>query len=234
MQPREIAALLHRIGLNDSRIDRQLADENSAERAITRWTEALTNVPATLPDGSWDVGRAVRNYYERKGGDNSAQYRPMEPHDVLAAWAPHRTALMQRHTDPAPAVDPDNVAAYLAELRTGRTAVATGQATPVEQRALTAAPIDPRIAERLHQIGSPIPEQARAQLAQFRPRAADREALVRAGGPDPLAVACTWCHAEPGKPCRGGWRPNGKGRRIKNRPHDSRIDLAAQQQGVAA
>ncbi|MEV8169632.1 hypothetical protein AB0O70_17055 [Microbacterium paraoxydans] len=233
MQPREIAALLDRIGLDDSRIDRQLADEHLAERTITRWTEALAEVPATLPDGSWDVGRAVRWYYERRGGDNSARFRAIEPHDILAAWAPHRTALMQRHTDPAPRVDPDDVAGYLSALRTGRAAVATGRAAPVEQRMLTGGP-SPEVAERLAAIGSPIPEAVRGELARWRPRAAAREATVRAGGPDPLAVVCPWCHAEVKQPCRGGWRPNGKGRRTKTKAHDSRIDRAAEQQELAA
>jgi len=232
MQPREIAALLDRVGTLDGRIDRQLVDEHLAERAITRWTEALAEVPATLPDGSWDVGRAVRGYYEQRGGDNSARYRPIEPHDILAAWAPHRAGLMQRHTDPAPPVDPDNVAGYLAELRRSRAAVATGRAAPVEQhRELTGGDVRPDLAERLALVGSPIPPAVRQQFVAYRPIRAQREAAVAAGRPDPLAVACTWCGAPVGQPCRSRrMNPAGEARANRRRsPHPSRLDAAAQE-----
>lgn len=237
MHPREIAALLDRVGTVDGRIDRQLADAGSAERAITRWATALADVPATLPDGSWDVGRAIRGYYERRGGDNSAQYRPVEPHDILAAWAPHRAELMQRHTDPLPSADPDNEAAWRAELLGNRTAVATGHAAPSTHRELTSG-IHPAIEARLASIGSYVPSAIRQQLAPYRPTAALREAAVTAGQPDPLSVPCNWCGAETGKPCRSR-KVTPRGAATSNTPrrtaHPSRIDLArSAQEGVAA
>ncbi|GAA2931631.1 hypothetical protein GCM10020221_29260 [Streptomyces thioluteus] len=236
MTPREIVALLDRVATIDGRIDRQLNDASSAERVVTRWTTALADVPATLPAGSWDVGRVVRNYYERRGGDNSAQYHPVEPYDILTAWARHRDALMQRHTDPTPAADPDDVPAFLTEMRTTRTAVATGRAAPIEYRALTSGP-HPAIEARLRAIGSCIPSPARAELARYRPVRAVREAAVAAGQPDPLNVRCDWCQAPEGRPCRSRRvRPDGSVRSNARRatPHPSRVELATAQHGGEA
>src|SRR5262249_39722121 len=82
------------------------ADQQRAAHTIGRWAEALAGVPANVAEVSWDAVHAVRRYYEQRGGDRSAQFRAVEPHDLLAAWTPHRAELMNRHTDPVPAADP--------------------------------------------------------------------------------------------------------------------------------
>ncbi|PNE42733.1 zinc finger domain-containing protein [Streptomyces noursei] len=233
MQHTHVAALLNFAATLDSRVRRVMASPEQSAATIRAWSQALDGIPAASEAADWDAARAVRRYYEQRNGDRSAQFRAIEPHDLLAAWAPYRAELMNRHTDPAPPVDPDNVDAYLAELRTSRTAVATGQAAPIERPQLTGGP-HPAVEARLAAIGSPIPPAVRRQLAAYRPTKARREATVAAGQPDPLSVPCPWCHAEEEQPCRGGWRPNGKGRRTKTTPHDSRAELAANPQGVAA
>ncbi|WP_414168410.1 hypothetical protein ACMATS_17595 [Streptoverticillium reticulum] len=236
MRLRETVALLDRVGTVDGRFYRQLTDASSTEELVTRWATALEEIPATLPDGSWDVSRVVRDYYECRRGDNSAQYRSIEPHDILRAWARHCDARMQRHTDPIPAADPDDLPAFLAELRTTRTAVATGRAAPVEHRALTGGS-NPDIEARLRAIGTCIPPHTRTELARFRPVRAVREAAVVAGQPDPLSVRCDWCQAPEGRPCRSRRvRPDGSVRSNAPRatPHPSRVDLATAQHGREA
>jgi hypothetical protein len=227
MDRREVAALLNYAGTLDSRLGRAVADQQRAAQTIGRWATALADIPATTP-GGWDATRAVRRYYEQHGGDQSARYRAVEPHDVLAAWVPHRAELLARHTDPVPEADPSDVAAYRAELAATRAAVATGQAPPVEYRAVLDAGQEHRLAALTAGIGTPrtstMPADVAAQLARYRPARAAREAALAAGGPDPLGVACPWCHAEPGEPCRGGFRPRGKGRAARRDPHPSRLD----------
>ncbi|MEV5509029.1 zinc finger domain-containing protein [Streptomyces orinoci] len=237
MEPRHVAALLNYAATLDSRIRRIMATDEQAAATIRTWATALTDVPAMAETAGWDASRAVRRYYEQANGDRSAQFRPIEPADLLAAWAPHRAELMNRHTDPLPSVDPDNVEQWRAELVGTRAAVATGQAAPSTHRELTSG-IHPAIEARLASIGSYIPSAIRQQLAPYRPTAALREATVAAGQPDPLSVPCAWCEAEKGKPCRsrritprGGATSNAP----RKKPHPGRFDSAlAAQEGVAA
>jgi hypothetical protein len=226
MDRRETAALLNYAATLDSRLDRAIADPDRAARIIDRWAKALADIPTAA--GGWDAMRAVRRYYEQPGGDRSAQFRAIEPHDVLAAWAPHRRELLNQHTDPLPTTDPDDVVTYRAELLATRAAVATGQTPPAAYRAELNPGTQHRLAALTAGIGtprtSPIPPDAAAQLARYRPRSAAREATLAAGSPDPLGAACPWCHAKPGEPCRGGFRPNGKGRASRRDPHPSRLN----------
>ncbi|MFI0739323.1 hypothetical protein ACH4PU_14720 [Streptomyces sp. NPDC021100] len=222
MDARQIAALLSYAATLDSRVRRIMATDEQAAATIRTWAQALADVPAMAEAAGWDAGRAVRRYYEQANGDRSAQFRPIEPADLLAAWAPHRAELMNRHTDPLPATDPDDVAQWRAELLGTRAAVATGQTAPSTHRELTSG-IHPAIAARLASIGSYIPADTRQQLAPYRPMRAAREAAVAAGHPDPLSVPCPcqWCRAPEGEPCRS--------RRLGRRttPHPTRADLAA-------
>lgn len=237
MEARHVAALLNYAATLDSRIRRIMATDEQAAATIRTWAQALVGIPAVAEAADWDASRAVRRYYEQRGGDRSAQFRPLEPADLLAAWAPHRAELMNRHTDPLPATDPDNVEQWRAELLGNRAAVATGQAAPSTHRQLT-SDIHPAIEARLRAIGSYIPTDARQQLAPYRPVAALREAAVADGQPDPLSVPCDWCLAEKGKPCRSR-RMAPRGGATSNAPrktvHPSRLDLArSAQEGVAA
>ncbi|MFD8545033.1 hypothetical protein [Streptomyces sp. NPDC059649] len=229
MDRRQAAALLNYAAALDGRLGRVVADQQRAAYAIDRWANALPDVPATTADGTWDATRVVRAFYEQRGGDRSAQFYAIEPHNLLAAWATHRAELMHRHTDPTPDADPDNPAAWRAELLATRTAVATGQTTPSTHRELTAGDPHPDVAARLAALGSPIPPAVRQQLAAHRPTRAQREATVAAGRPDPLSVPCEWCGAQPEQPCRSRRiSPNGAATSNSHRsPHPSRQEAAA-------
>ncbi|MEU1674072.1 hypothetical protein ABZ752_18890 [Streptomyces roseifaciens] len=237
MEARHVAALLNFAATLDSRVRRIMATDEQAAATIRTWAQALADIPAVAEAADWDASRAVRRYYEQRGGDRSAQFRAIEPADLLAAWTPHRAELMNRHTDPLPTADPDDPAAWRAELVGNRTAVATGQAAPSTHRQLT-SDIHPAIEARLASIGSYIPSAIRQQLAPYRPTAALREATVAAGGPDPLSVPCQWCGADEGQPCRSrrvGLDGDARGNARRNKPHPTRFDLArSAQEGVAA
>ncbi|MGW8374287.1 hypothetical protein [Streptomyces sp. ODS28] len=232
MNRREVAALLNYAGALDSRIGRVVADQQRAAHAIGRWTEALTDVPAVAPDGSWDATHVVRRYYEQRG-DNSARYYAIDPHHLLAAWARHRATVMDRHTDPTPSADPDNERAWRAELLATRHAVAAGQAAPTTHRQLTSGGPQSTVTARLADVGSPIPARVREQLAAYRPRRAEREVRLTAGRPDPLSVPCGWCGAHVGKPCRSRRvAPNGAATGSAHRePHPSRTEAAQAKRG---
>ncbi|MBI0374697.1 hypothetical protein JBE27_00005, partial [Streptomyces albiflaviniger] len=225
-----IAALLAYAGRLDSRVRRSLADSQQSARTIADWTAALADIPATLPDTGWDASQAVRRYYEQRGGDRSAQFRPVEPHDVLAAWAPHRAELMNRHTDPVPSADPDDPAAWREELLGTRAAVATGHIPPVQYRAEIDTARQKRLAALVSGMGHGprryMPAEVAAQLAEYRPTRAAREAALAAGQPDAYGHKCGWCGAEPGQPCRTGYRRRGKGRGTRSTPHPCRVEAA--------
>ncbi|MEU7639858.1 hypothetical protein AB0C11_27835 [Streptomyces sp. NPDC039016] len=205
-----------------------MTDPQQAARTIDEWNQATVHIPAVTEDGTWDVMRAVRRFYEQQRGDHTARYFAYEPHHLLAAWAEHRGSRMERHTDPVPDADPDDEAAYRAELTATRAAVATGRSAPAVFRPA----IDPVGERRLEAMtdqvaaASYLPEQVAQELAAFRPRRAEREAARRQGGPDPLDQVCTWCGASEGQPCRGSFRPRGKGRTVRTQPHPCRIDAA--------
>jgi hypothetical protein len=174
MNSKQVAAVLFHAARFDSRVRRAMNNPEQSAEALEDWTEALKHVPAVRPEVHWDVAHAVRGYYERRGGDRSAQFRAIEPGDILAAYVPYRRELMNRHTDPIPKADPDDVPAYLAELRATRHAVATGQLAPVQHRAaLTAAPTPPTdvVAELRRMLaagGTPLGrETAPASDAEF-------------------------------------------------------------------
>ncbi|MFD9863489.1 zinc finger domain-containing protein [Streptomyces alboflavus] len=230
MTDEQIAALLSFARPHDSRVRRALADPQQSARTIAEWTRVLADVPAVLPEVRWDASHAVRRYYERRGGDLSAQFRAIEPHDVLAAWAAHRAELMQRHTDPVPAADPDDTQAWREELLGTRAAVAHGQQPPAQHRHEINPAGQKRLAALVSGVGNDprryIPADVAEQLAEFRKARAAREAAATDGQPDPYADKCTWCGAEPEKPCRTGYRPRGKGRGIRVTPHPCRIDAA--------
>ncbi|MGW2130429.1 zinc finger domain-containing protein [Streptomyces coelicoflavus] len=85
-------------------------------------------------------------------------------------------------------------------------------------------------AERLAALGDYMPKTVRDRLADYRPHRAQRERLAAAGLPDPLDVACTWCGADPGQPCRNrNIRPGDdpeQRTRARRAPHPSRLDDA--------
>ncbi|MFD8589858.1 hypothetical protein ACFV1B_09985 [Streptomyces sp. NPDC059637] len=226
MDRRETAALLAYIGRLDPRTIR--TDKAEARDQLAQWHELLTDVPMATPHG-WDARTAARQHIR------VSPYQIL-PADIARPWESNRRDRLQRHTDPTPTADPDDQAAWTAELVSARRAVASGNATPAHHRQITGGRISPELEERLRQVGSCIPPEARAALAPYRPARAAREASIAQGQPDVLAVRCEWCHAQPGEPCRrrrigpdGGARGNAP----RATPHPGRFDLAARLPAVA-
>lgn len=235
MNEQQIAALLAFAGTLDSRVRRALADPQQSARTIVEWTAAVADVPATMPDVAWDAARATRRYYEQQGGNRSSQFRPIEPHDLLAAWGPHRAELMNRHTDPVPSADPDDPAAWRAELLGTRAAVATGHAAPAHYRAEIDHGGQKRLAALMAGVGKGprryMPAHVAAEMRPFRKARAHREQLVAEGVPDPLSVACPYCLAAVDEQCRSSFRNRGKGRRPLSGVHPSRVEAVIAELG---
>lgn len=169
MTPEHVAALLHYVATVDDRMHRMMATEQQVAALIRTWVDALEDVPATVEGVRWDAACAVRRFYEQRDGDRSASFRSVKPSDILAAWSSRRSELMNRHIDPTPAVDPDDVAAYLNELRTTRAAVASGRAAPSGQGQLADTHRSRGVAWA---AGGPIPARIRGELARRRVGAA--------------------------------------------------------------
>ncbi|MFF6926480.1 MULTISPECIES: zinc finger domain-containing protein [Streptomyces] len=218
MDRREVAAVLAYIGRLDPRTIP--AGTGDARDQIVQWQELLADVPFATAHG-WDVREAIRAHVL------DSPY-PILPVDVARKWRAYRRDRLDRHTDPTPAADPDNPAAWRTELLGTRHAVATGVAAPSSHRQLTQGPRRD-IEARLAVVGSSIPPAVRAALAPYRPARAAREAAVAAGQPDALRVPCRWCHADKGEPClsrRLGLDGHARGNTPRTRPHPTRMDLA--------
>ncbi|MFH9575996.1 hypothetical protein ACH4MG_36390 [Streptomyces sp. NPDC017454] len=228
MDRREVASVLAYIGRLDPRTIP--AGTGNARDQIVQWQELLADVPFATDHG-WDVREAIRAHVL------DSPY-PILPVDVARKWRAYRRDRMERHTDPTPAADPDNPAAWRTELLGTRHAVATGMAAPFSHRQLAQGPRRD-IEARLAVVGSSIPPAVRAALAPYRPARAAREAAVAAGQPDALRVPCRWCHADKGEPCRSrrlGLDGHARGNAPRTRPHPTRMDLAVAElarQGIA-
>ncbi|MFF4716531.1 hypothetical protein ACFY2V_34825 [Streptomyces eurythermus] len=222
MDRREIAALLAYIGRLDPRTIR--TDHAEARDQLAQWHELLEDVPLATPYG-WDACVVARRHIR------VSPYQIL-PADIARPWEDYKRDRLHRHTDPTPVADPDDQAAWTAELVGTRRAVATGTAQPVTHRQLTAGEANPRLKARLTQVGSYIPPEARAALAPFRRARAAREEALAQGEPDALSVRCDWCEAPVGEPCRRRRvDPNGfaRGSAPRKEPHPGRKDLAAAQ-----
>ncbi|MEU9735188.1 hypothetical protein [Streptomyces sp. NPDC048002] len=223
MERRETAALLAIIGRLDPRTIR--TDQGEARDQIAQWHELLGDVPMATPHG-WDARIAARQHIR------SSPYQIL-PADVVRPWESYRRDRLARHSDPTPSADPDDQAAWIAELAGMRRAVATGIAEPAQARAITSGrDDDPRREAMLERVGSCIPPAARAALAPYRPARAAREAAIAQGQPDALSVRCEWCKAQPGEPCRRrriGPDDGVHATAPRTTPHPGRLDLAAVQ-----
>ncbi|QHF97914.1 cell surface glycoprotein [Streptomyces sp. NHF165] len=214
MTPQEVAALL----AYAARLDPRLAapSEAEADAQLDQWCNLLSDVPTTAPHPAgraWDAAQVVRHHIA------SSPY-PLKPSDVSRPWHDFRRDVLGRHTDPTPAADPDDTAAWRAELVDTRHAVATGAALPATHRELASGGPAPEVEQRLAAVGRRIPAEVAAALAPYRPRRAERERLAAEGRPDPFAVPCRYCRARVDKPCR-----NHRGV-PRTAPHPSRLDDA--------
>ncbi|MFJ5266755.1 hypothetical protein ACIQAC_40515 [Streptomyces sp. NPDC088387] len=221
MDRREIAALLAYIGRLDPRTIR--VDQGEARDQLAQWHELLSDVPMATPYG-WDTRIAARQHIR------SSPYQIL-PSDVIRAWENYRRDRLARHCDPTPSADPDDQAAWSAELASTRRAVAAGTAQPAQARAITSSrgEIDPKLEAMLQGVGSCIPPAARAALAPYRPGRAAREAAIAQGQPDALSVRCEWCKAPPGERCRRrriAPDDGAYGTAPRATPHPGRLDLA--------
>lgn len=222
MDRREVAALLAYIGRLDPRTIR--TDTGEARDQLAQWHELLGDVPLATPHG-WDARSAARQHIR------VSPYQIL-PADIARPWESYRRDRLQRHTDPTPTADPDDQAAWTAELVRTRHAVASGATAPTTYRQIASGQVDPDLEPHLKSIGRYIPDHVRAELASYRPARAAREAAVAQGQPDFLSVRCEWCHAAVGEPCRRRRvSPDGyaHGTAPRATPHPGRVDLAAAQ-----
>jgi hypothetical protein len=211
----EIAALLAYAGRLDPRT--MPATQAEADDRLDQWLTLLADVPPTAARG-WDAARCVRDRI-------AASPYPIIPADIARAWHTHRKDAIGRHTDPTPAVDPDDPQLWMDALRAGRAAVATGEAGPADHRAALGGrrPVAALPAGATEPPGY-LPRTVAAELAALFPGRAAREQARQAGGPDPLAVLCPWCRSRPGTACQRGGRPGGA--RTMTVPHPARIQAA--------
>ncbi|MFF2645734.1 hypothetical protein ACFVUB_38585 [Streptomyces niveus] len=222
MTPYEVGALLAYLGRLDPRLIR--TDTGEARDQIAQWHHLLGDVPLDTGHG-WDTRLVAREHIL------NSPY-PILPADIARRWNTYRRHRLQRHTDPTPTADPDDQAAWTAELARTRRAVATGSAEPAQHKALTSGRdgIERGLEARLREIGSCIPPAVRTQLATYRPTRAAREAAIAQGRPDALGVRCDWCYAPEGQPCRSrriGPDGGARGNTPRATPHPTRVDLAA-------
>ncbi|MFH8993281.1 cell surface glycoprotein [Streptomyces sp. NPDC017940] len=225
MTPREVAALLAYIARLDPRL--AVEDQAAAAERLAQWCDLLDDVPATAH--RWDAARVARDYIAR------VPYR-IQPSDISRPWHAHKAEQLRRHMgtfEPTahPEISPDDETgnAFVAALRAERAAIATGQRAPVTLRAITAGPAAAAVERRLAELGTYLPRTAAQALAAHRPERAARERLAAAGLPDALDVACTWCAAPRGKPCRArriNPQTHAVGHRAKKTPHPCRIEDA--------
>lgn len=220
MERREVAAVLAYIGRLDPRSVRTAPGE--ARDQLAQWHELLHDVPLATDHG-WDVREAMRAHVL------DSPY-PILPVDVAREWRRYRRARLGRHTDPTPTADPDDLAAWRAELLGTRQAVATGMVAPSTHRQITSSEPHSDVEARLRAIGSCIPPAVRADLVGYRPARAAREATIAEGRPDALSVPCQWCHADRGESCRSrrvGPDGSARGSAPRATSHPTRLDLAA-------
>ncbi|MGX1115822.1 hypothetical protein RKD37_001185 [Streptomyces ambofaciens] len=122
MDRREIAALLAYIGRLDPRSIR--TDEGEARDQLAQWHELLGDVPMAIPHG-WDARVTARQHFR------ASPYQ-IQPADVVRPWESYRRNRLALHWDPTPSADPDDQAAWTAELVGTRRAVAAGMAQPAQ------------------------------------------------------------------------------------------------------
>jgi hypothetical protein len=206
---------------------------NSQQAAVLcRYVRALCpqqKFDEYTPDAWHDVLRDYLLEEARTAAATIASRQPfVSPGEIATEIRRMHADRLGRHTDPTPTADPDDVAAYQAELAATRQAVATGQ-TPPSQAELTAGPMHPDVAARLKTLGTYVPRHVDEALDDYRPVKAARRAAIENGQPDALSVDCDWCQAPAGQPCRSRRIVPGEGAtttRRRTTPHPTRVEDA--------
>jgi hypothetical protein len=219
MEPEQIPQLIAQIALADPRVRREDPTERRAQ--ILMWAGILTDVPYDF------AVHAAQQHY-------ATSTWPILPAEIATRWQATVRDRMTRHSgtfEPTahPELDPDDIDGYLAALRGERQAVISGHTNPAPIKAITAGPAAEEAARRLAELGSYIPRHVDELLDDHRPVKAARRAAIQAGQPDPLAVACDWCQAKPGEPCRSrriNPRDGATSNRSRRTPHPSRTEAA--------
>lgn len=185
---------------------------------ILAWYDDLNTARVTFDD----VRAALTRFYvEQASLEPDRRYRATSP-DVIGIARKIRSERLTNYAYQPPEGDSDPQ--YVHRLRGQIADVASGAVpAPTTPLAITGGP-HPDVADRLATIGRYIPDHVRQQLARHRPAAAAREAAIRAGHADYLAVDCPWCKARSGQQCQRGGRP-GAGRAMTT-PHPSRVEAA--------
>ncbi len=192
-----------------------------SKAASIAWAEALKDIPAD-PDA---FGAVARFYSKPTTDGNLDGTRWIQPHHVRQL----RKEIRGERTPmpdsvPYPALGEDETGtAFVARRRAQLHAVADGRLQVQPIRQLTGGP-HPSVAKTLSGVGQ-LPAHVREALAAALPGRAAREAAHESGSPDVLSVACPWCQAGIGQPCkrRSDKRETWHHRRA---PHPSRVDAA--------
>ncbi|WP_052397238.1 hypothetical protein [Streptomyces sp. NRRL F-5123] len=162
-----------------------------------------------------------RFYVDQAGTPADKRYRATSP-DIIGIARKIRAERLTNYTYVPPEGDQDPQ--YLHRLRGQIADVASGAVpAPTTPLAITGGP-HPDVTARLAAIGRYIPDHVRQELAPHRPAAAAREAAIRTGSADYLAVDCPWCKARSGQQCQRGGRPGAS--RARTTPHPSRVEAA--------
>ena len=219
MEAERIPELIAQIALADPRVRREDPTERRAQTIM--WAGILTEVPYNF------AIQAAQAHY-------ATSTWPILPAEIATRWTATVRDRMNRHNgtfEPTehPELEPDDIDGYLTALRGERQAVIFGHTQPSAVKAITAGPAAAEAEARLKTLGSYVPRHVDELLDDHRPVKAARRAALVAGQPDALAVACDWCQAPVGQPCRSR-RINPKGAATAQRrraiPHPSRLDTA--------
>lgn len=178
MNLQDVPELLKQISYADPRVLREDPAEQRGQVAM--WATVLKDVPLQF------ALDAVGQHY-------ATSPFPVLPADIAAKWKAETRRRLERHIETPPGVDPEDEVAYRRQLRAQRNGVATGRTQIYDVKELTAG-----IGEMPKQKDRPyVPDHIRRQFA---------DTLTGWGAqkiqhPE-LAVACPYCRAYVGKPCR--------------------------------
>ncbi|MFF1756162.1 hypothetical protein [Streptomyces sp. NPDC058266] len=208
MDVQEVIRLLGEISLVDDRVVK--TDEAEQKAQVRMWAVALAEVPLDF------AGEAVGRHYAESAW-------PIMPKDITAKWRDtvrDRLARQVGTFEPNhhPEIDPDDQYgnAYVAALRSGRTAVMTGAEQPHE------------LPELVGRVGRTVDVAPATDGYLAAKNALFPKANRPAAAPE-LAVHCPACGSAANRPCQSVQRG-----RVLRGTHGSRRDAYEAQQGAAA